>query len=195
MTAGKGNLPGLGGGPLTLDLSTDRLVIWTVAQQQPDINAPLAQDQSQPLEIYMEGNVVFRQGERKIYAERMYYDVRNHVGTVLGADMLTPAPGYEGKVRLHADILQQIGAGPLPRPRRASSLPAAWEFPATACRWARPRSTTVQTPRVDRLGEPAAGPQDRPAGGRSPGVGCGAEQLAVHRGACRSSIGRRSPRT
>ena len=41
LTAGKGTVPGVGGGPLTLDLSTDRLVIWTVAPQQPDINAPL----------------------------------------------------------------------------------------------------------------------------------------------------------
>ncbi|MGO9115393.1 MAG: hypothetical protein ACLP9L_39785 [Thermoguttaceae bacterium] len=111
LTTGKGNIPGVGGGPLTLDLSTDRLVVWTVAQQTPDINAPLSQDESQPLEVYMEGNVVFRQGDRTIYANAMYYDVRNKVGTVLGADMLTPAPGYEGKVRLHADILQQIGEG------------------------------------------------------------------------------------
>ena len=109
LTVRKGNIPGVGGGPLTLDLSTDRLVVWTVAEQQPDINDAVVQDENQPLEIYMEGNVVFRQGDRIIYADRMYYDVRNHVGTVLGADMLTPAPGYEGKVRLHADVLQQIG--------------------------------------------------------------------------------------
>ncbi|MGA2257013.1 MAG: hypothetical protein ABSG53_20360, partial [Thermoguttaceae bacterium] len=109
LTARKGSIPGVGGGPLTLDVSTDRMVIWTVAQQQPDINSPLSQDQNQPLELYMEGNIVFRQGEREIRANYMYYDVRNQVGTVLGADMLTPAPGYEGKVRLHADVLQQTG--------------------------------------------------------------------------------------
>ncbi len=39
----------------------------------------------------------------------MYYDLRNHLGTVLSADMITSAPGYAGKVRLHADILQQEG--------------------------------------------------------------------------------------
>jgi hypothetical protein len=109
LTVRNGNIPGMGGGPLTLDLSTDRLVIWTVVEHQPDINAPLSQNHNQPLELYMEGNIVFRQGERTIYADRMYYDVRNQVGTVLGADMLTPAPGYEGKVRLHADVLQQTG--------------------------------------------------------------------------------------
>ena len=80
-------------------------------QQTLDINSPISQDQEQPLEIYMEGNVVFRQGDQTIYANAMYYDVRNEVGTFLGADVLTPAPGYEGKVRLHADIMQQIGKG------------------------------------------------------------------------------------
>ena len=59
----------------------------------------------------MEGHVVFRQGERTIYADRMYYNVRHNLGTVLGADVLTPAPGYEGKVRLHANVLQQIDVG------------------------------------------------------------------------------------
>ena len=58
----------------------------------------------------MEGNVEFIQGDQTILADRMYYDVRNHVGTVLSADMLTPATGYEGKLRMHADVLQQIDA-------------------------------------------------------------------------------------
>ncbi len=55
----------------------------------------------------MEGNIVFRQGERTIYADRMYYDVPNHVGTVLNADMLTPVPQLRGLLRLHADVVQQ----------------------------------------------------------------------------------------
>ena len=92
----------------------------------------------------MEGNVVFRQGDRIIYADRMYYDVRNHVGTVLGADMLTPAPGDEGKVRLHAESLQQ-STKTTSAARTCSSLPAAWGFPAIACKWASFLSTTVRT--------------------------------------------------
>ena len=61
------------------------------------------------MELYLEGNVVFLQGNRQIFADRMYYDVRNHVGTVLAADMITPAPGYEGKIHIHADVLQEEG--------------------------------------------------------------------------------------
>jgi hypothetical protein len=109
LTPPKGSVAGLGGGPLTLDLSADRMVVWTVDSQQPDVNTPLSQDQGRPLEVYMEGNIVFRQGERQIHANYMYYDVRNQVGKILGADMITSAPGYEGKVRLRADVLQQTG--------------------------------------------------------------------------------------
>ena len=93
----------------SIDVSTDRLVIWTTGSREPDLSGQVAQDDRTPMEIYMEGNIVFRQGERVIYADRMYYDVSNHVGTVLGADVLSPAPHYEGLVRLHAEILQQTG--------------------------------------------------------------------------------------
>ena len=158
LTARKGNVPGMGGGPLTIDLSTDRLVIWTVAQQQPDINAPLAQDENQPLEIYMEGNVVFRQGDRIIYADRMYYDVRNHVGTVLAADMLTPAPGYEGKVRVHANVLQQTGEDHF-RAQDAFVTSSRLGIPRYRMQMGEATFDNVQTPRVDCQGNPVIDPK------------------------------------
>jgi hypothetical protein len=96
-------VPGFG----KIDILTDRLVVWMTATQTPDLNRPTVQDQRKPLEFYMEGNIVFREGERTIYADRMYYDVPNHVGTILNADVLTPASGYQGMVRLHAAIVQQ----------------------------------------------------------------------------------------
>jgi hypothetical protein len=91
----------------SIDVSADRMVIWTRSQGEPDLKGQTPQDQRQPLEIYMEGNVVFRQGERTIYASRMYYDVPNQIGTVLDAEVLTPMPKYDGMVRLHAKILQE----------------------------------------------------------------------------------------
>ncbi|MEI6241509.1 MAG: hypothetical protein WCR51_14065, partial [Planctomycetia bacterium] len=47
-----------------LDISADRLVIWTRGQGQPDLDGSGAQSADTPLELYMEGNVVFRQGQR-----------------------------------------------------------------------------------------------------------------------------------
>jgi hypothetical protein len=91
----------------TIDISADRLVIWSSSTDKPDLGGLTVQDERVPLELYAEGNIVFREGERTIYADRMYYDVPNRVGTVLNADILTPARTYEGLVRLHADVVQQ----------------------------------------------------------------------------------------
>ena len=57
----------------------------------------------------MEGNIIFRQGERTIFADRMYYDVRNQVGTVLQGKMQGPVPQFEGLLRLRAEVIQQLG--------------------------------------------------------------------------------------
>lgn len=59
-------------------------------------------------EFYLEGNIIFRQGEQVVYADRMYYNAGLESGVVLGAELLTPAPGYEGLVRLKADVLQRV---------------------------------------------------------------------------------------
>lgn len=91
----------------SIDVDTDNLIIWMDEPFQRTADGQ-QQRRDQPLEIYMEGNVVFRQGKRTIYAQRMYYDVRREVGIVLGAELLTPVEDYQGLVRLRADIVQQI---------------------------------------------------------------------------------------
>jgi hypothetical protein len=90
-----------------IDIETDWLVIWT-AGVQPDMSGRKPQDRDTPFEVYMEGHIVFRQGERTIYANQMYYDVRRNVGVILDAEILTPVPEYEGLVRLKAKVLRQL---------------------------------------------------------------------------------------
>lgn len=91
-----------------VDISTDRLVIWTRGLEQPDLSGQTEQSSETPLEFYMEGNIEFRQGERVIYASAMYYDVRNNVGVVLNAEMLTPMDQFAGKVRVAASEIRQL---------------------------------------------------------------------------------------
>jgi hypothetical protein len=91
-----------------LMFETDRLVVWTSGLQGQDLSGQTMQRDDAPLEFYMEGNIVFRQGDRVIYAERMYYNVNQRVGVILNAEMLTPVPDYQGLVRLKADVLQQL---------------------------------------------------------------------------------------
>lgn len=88
----------------TVLIEADRAVIWT-----PNLMRLFSQKDigDLPVELYIEGNVVFQQGDRKIYADRMYYNVQAEYGMILGAEILTPAPQYEGIVRLKADVIQQ----------------------------------------------------------------------------------------
>lgn len=93
----------------TIDVSADRIVLWTSGLRNADEQGMRSQSQDMPLEIYLEGNIVFRQEDRVIYAERMYYDVRNQTGVVLESEMLTPLPQYEGLLRIKSKVLQQTG--------------------------------------------------------------------------------------
>ena len=84
-------------------IEADRAVIWTA-----DMTRLLSGNVTGlPIEVYVEGNVVFLQGARRVYAERMYYNVQSEYGMILSAEMLTDAPQYEGILRLKADVIQQ----------------------------------------------------------------------------------------
>jgi hypothetical protein len=95
-----------------IDIETDRIVIWTAKLDTADVTGSSSgekfQSRDTPLELYLEGNIVFREGDRVIYAERMYYNVRGRYGIVLNAEVLTPVPSYQGLVRLKANVLQQL---------------------------------------------------------------------------------------
>jgi lipopolysaccharide export system protein LptA len=90
-----------------LDIVADKIVIWTVGEVSAQVRAKY-QDETVPLEVYLEGNVVFRQGDRVIYADRMYYDVKYKNGTVLQAEITSPAPKFGGLMRLKADLVRQV---------------------------------------------------------------------------------------
>jgi len=93
-----------------IDISADRVVIWTVgANELGDLSAGPTMAEDVPLEIYMEGNIVFRDGQKRvIYANRMYYDVRSKIGMMLGAELTTPVPSYQGRLRLQSEMIRQV---------------------------------------------------------------------------------------
>ena len=95
----------------TIDISTDRVVIWSDAAQEGfslDDRAGSGGDGT-AFEVYMEGNIVFRQSDRVIYASSMYYNVQQETGVVLNAELLTSIPQYDGVIRLRSDVLRQLG--------------------------------------------------------------------------------------
>ncbi|MEN0110446.1 MAG: hypothetical protein AAF805_06945, partial [Planctomycetota bacterium] len=95
--------PGLPGGATggrdgvidQIELEADRAVVWTTGGGGV-LGGRLDQSGDTPLEIYLEGNLEFRQGERVIYAQRMFYDARRQTGVVLDAELLTPLPELDG---------------------------------------------------------------------------------------------------
>jgi hypothetical protein len=101
-------------GPLgDIDIEADRVVVWGV-DTSGGLNGA-TQQSNDPLEIYMEGNIIFRQGDRTVYADRMFYDVKRQIGTILNAELLTTVPQagnyqYPGLVRLRAAALRQLDA-------------------------------------------------------------------------------------
>ena len=76
----------------------DSIVQWSTTQPNGTVIS----------ELYLDGNVVFAKGGRIIEAQQMYYNVNARQGTVLDAEMLTTVPGYAGKVKLRADVIQQV---------------------------------------------------------------------------------------
>lgn len=94
-------------GPVgNISIETDNMVVWgpSINQLQDDDNT----GKPQPIELYLEGNIIFRQGDRIIYADRMYYDLTRDLAVVLNAEMLTPIPEYDGVLRVKADVIQQV---------------------------------------------------------------------------------------
>ena len=92
----------------TVDISTDRVVVWVGGDKPLDLSGISTLDETTPLELYMEGNIEFRQGERILQASRMYYDVGKNQGEILDAELLAPVPEYEGKVRIQAERMRQL---------------------------------------------------------------------------------------
>ncbi len=98
----------------TIDIATDRVVIWSPASGGGlNLDASGGDNDGRgaggtALEFYMEGNIVFRQGDRVIYAKSMYYNVQQENGVVLDAELLTAVPSFAGVVRLKAEVLRQL---------------------------------------------------------------------------------------
>ena len=77
-----------------LELSADSAVIWSRGLDIERLDETQANDLD--FEIYLDGNVVFREGNSVVYAKKMYYDVKNRVGIIENAEMIAEAPGMEG---------------------------------------------------------------------------------------------------
>ena len=91
----------------TVTLEADNAVVWVKNTGGASGANGFVSTPDRPIELYLDGNIVFNQGQRMIFADRMYYNVSSEYGMVLSAEVLTPVPQYQGLLRLKADVLQQ----------------------------------------------------------------------------------------
>ena len=99
----------------TVDIAADNAVIWT---ENPEKirggGTAFTESANTDFEIYLEGNIIYRDGPRVIEANRMYYDVKHKIAYIFKGHLSIPIDedgGIEGTVRLKAEILRQMGDG------------------------------------------------------------------------------------
>ncbi|MBC7815453.1 MAG: hypothetical protein IAG10_00980, partial [Planctomycetaceae bacterium] len=91
-----------------IDLSADRVVIWTDASESGQFNFETMQSKDAKYQVYLEGNIVARQGVSVMRAERAYYDAREDRGLLLDAELSFKPPELNGqRIRVHAERLRQ----------------------------------------------------------------------------------------
>ncbi len=95
-----------------VDLSADHAVIWGANPSKMHAEDDETVAGTDDFEIYMEGNIIFRDGERRIEANRMYYDAKNELAYIIDGDLTMPLvglPGAKGSFRIKAQTIQKLG--------------------------------------------------------------------------------------
>jgi hypothetical protein len=98
----------------TVDVSADNAVIWTNSLGKLFAGSEFKEESEQDFEVYLEGNIVFRDAKRTIQANRMYYDAKNKVAYILNGRLESPIEqikNINGTIYLKAEILRQLGDG------------------------------------------------------------------------------------
>lgn len=90
-----------------IDLTADRAVIWTDANRLDAIGAGFDVDENTPFQVYLEGNIVIRQGTNVVQASNAFYDIRERRGLFMNADVRTYVPEFDATLRVRADTLRQ----------------------------------------------------------------------------------------
>ncbi|MEP3480746.1 MAG: hypothetical protein ABJZ55_15970 [Fuerstiella sp.] len=106
------NIGGVNIQPGVLDLSADRIVVWT----QPDdvggsdlqFGGTLTQPSSARFQVYMEGNILIRQAGNIVTASHAFMDVATDRALLLNAELKAQIPETGGVFRVRAEKLRQL---------------------------------------------------------------------------------------
>ncbi|MEC8506700.1 MAG: organic solvent tolerance protein OstA, partial [Planctomycetota bacterium] len=139
-------LPGTLGQTQQVILMADRAVAWT--NSLSELMQGGSQLDGKRWEFYLEGNIVFSTGDRVVYAERMYYDANLKRGTILNAEVISPVDGFEGLLRIKADIIQQLDERSI-RAVNAAVTSSRLGYPRYWVQSENVNITHTQTPSID----------------------------------------------
>ncbi|MDR0336951.1 MAG: hypothetical protein LBI18_07665 [Planctomycetaceae bacterium] len=98
----------------TVDISADSAVVWMDSPSKLMGGRQYQDDSNHDFELYLEGNISFRDAEQTIQANRMYYDAKNKIAYILDGRLQTPIKNVKnisGTIRLRAEVLRQLGDG------------------------------------------------------------------------------------
>lgn len=96
--------------PQAIELAADNMVIWTDATELTDLSSGSEKIQTRdtPLQIYLEGNIVIRQQDKTLRADRAYYDARNDRALLLDAELSVFVPQAQSRLRVRANRIRQL---------------------------------------------------------------------------------------
>lgn len=107
-----GNVGGINIQPGVLDLSADRVVVWTQPDESEDgdlqFGGTLTQSSSSRFQVYLEGNILVRQAGNIVTASHAFMDVANDRALLLNAELKAEVPETGGVFRVRAEKLRQI---------------------------------------------------------------------------------------
>ncbi len=91
-----------------LDLSADRAVIWTSAEGLGDPGGGFELNENTPFQVYLEGDIVVRQGNSEASASHAFYDIRDRRGLLMNSELRTYIPEFDSFLRVRADTIRQM---------------------------------------------------------------------------------------
>ena len=91
-----------------IDLTADRAVIYTDSDELQDLSLGVDLDPGTKYQVYLEGNIIVRQGTSVVRATNAYYDLQSERGVLHNAEVRTFVPELEGDIRLRASLVQQL---------------------------------------------------------------------------------------
>ena len=104
------NVPRMINGQLVLtliDLSADRAVIWTSADQMGNPGSGMELNENTPFQVYLEGDIVVKQGNSEARASHAFYDIRDRRGLLMNSELRTYVPQLDATLRVRAETIRQ----------------------------------------------------------------------------------------